>query len=90
MSKKQKEFTFDGKTYLIDSTIKRHPYGGEHSPWKRLYESMEIGDSVLLTRKEAVNFLSTINVWIVDGVPKTRKMSIRVKDGDHARIWKIK
>jgi ribosomal protein L5 len=89
MSDKQKEFIFNDKTYVIESDIERAPSKNESAPWKRLYESMEIGDSVLLTRREAYNFLSLVNSWIVGGKSRTRKISVRKVDEDRARAWKI-
>ena len=89
MGKQQKEFTFDGKTYKIESGIAHQPVF-PYTPWKALYKSMNIGDSILLTRREATNFICSINSWVRDGKAKTGKMSMRKVDKEHARVWKIK
>ena len=90
MGDKQKEFVFNDKTYLIEKDVERSPQRHEISPWKKLYGLMEIGESVLLSKKESMNFLSLINAWRVDGVSGTRKVSVRKVDDEYSRVWKIK
>lgn len=82
MSDKQREVEFKGEKFTIEKGIEIPLHRGSPAPWRELIESMEIGDSVVLTKRDGINFQQAVRSY-------NYKTSLRKIDGERIRVWRI-
>lgn len=82
MDDRKREVKFKDQKFTIEKGIELFVYGASPAPWRELVESMKINDSVLLSRRDAINFQQSAR-------SHGYKVSLRKIEVDKIRVWRI-
>lgn len=81
MSDKQREIEIRGRKFVVEKEIERSPYRGAMAPWRELIKSMEVDESIIFSKRDAINFQGCVR-------SHGYKITMRKLGEDKYRVWR--